>query len=73
MSYDLCARKDKTFSGAVSRAETSRAVASISNVVANGPTGFVLQGSDEIWMEIDLESVSAEGDATETDTPLTDG
>jgi hypothetical protein len=62
MSYDLCARKDKKFSGAVSREESARFISGFPNVVANGPEGFVMQRGNELYMEIDLSTVSEEGD-----------
>ena len=69
MSYDLCAQKDKMYFGAVSREETSRFVSGIPNVVTNGPQGFIMQRGAALWMEIDLESVSREGDVVDDDNP----
>jgi hypothetical protein len=67
VSYDLCARADERFSVAVPRGDVSRVVAGQPFVVANGPSGFVLQEGDALWMEIDLESVTEEGDSLELD------
>ncbi|MEO0479366.1 MAG: hypothetical protein AAF196_07795 [Planctomycetota bacterium] len=43
----------------------SRLVAAMPDVRPNGSTGFVLEIGDDVWMEIDLEAVSDEGDSIE--------
>jgi len=63
----MCTRKDAKFSGAVSREESERLISSFSNMVANGPEGFVMQSGNELYMEIDLSTVSEEGDVIDID------
>ena len=63
----MCARKDAKFSGTVSREECERLISSFSNLVANGPEGFVMQSGNELYMEIDLSTVSEEGDVIDSD------
>lgn len=67
MSYDLCARSDDTHSRSVPRDTAAAVVAGMPAVAANGPAAFVMQGGDDVWMEIDLELVSEEKDAVEGD------
>lgn len=66
MSYDLCARADASYSRSLTRAAVAAVVAGTARVAANGPCGFAMQERDSMWMEIDLESVSPDGDAVET-------
>jgi hypothetical protein len=63
VSYDLTARSDDTYSTRVVRNRASALVASLPNVHTNGPGSFVLQRGEEVWMEVDLELVTEDGDS----------
>lgn len=65
MSYDLTARNDERYSRSVSFERVSSLVAAMPDVRPNGSSGFILEMGDDVWMEIDLEAVSEEGDNIE--------
>ena len=65
MSYDLTARSDEMFSVSIQRSEVASIVAQIPKVEPNGPSGFLLERDGDVWMEIDVELVSDEGDNLE--------
>ena len=65
MSYDLTARSDPTFSCSIQRSEVASVAAQLPNVEPNGPAGFLLERDGDVWMEIDVELVSEEGDNIE--------
>ena len=65
MSYDLTAREDDRYSRMITRVQASTLVASIADVRPNGASGFAFERGDQVWMEIDLELVTEEGDYIE--------
>ena len=65
MSYDLTARQDGEYSRGVPFERASTLLAAMSDVEPNGSSGFVLERGGDVWMEIDLEAVSEEGDSIE--------
>lgn len=67
MSYDLTARSDDEHSESIPRARVAAILAEMPDVQPNGRTGFTLERGDDLWMGIDLEMVSDEGDSLELD------
>lgn len=67
MSYDLTIRPDARFSQFKSLAHLAAFLGQQPNVKPNGNRGFVLEDANR-WMEIDLETVSEEGDNIEDES-----
>jgi hypothetical protein len=63
MSYDITIASDELYSRAVPLEPLRTFIAQIPRVQPNGTRGFVLRDGDRLWMEIDLESVTEDGDA----------
>ena len=63
MSYDLFARKDAQHSEKLPRSQVHDIIGAIPDVEPSGPAGFVLKQGDEVYMEIDVDLVSEEGDS----------
>src|SRR5262245_52382968 len=67
MSYDITIAADDKFSEHVSRAELRNFLSTLPGVQPNGEQCFVLSRGDELWMEIDPELVTEEGDTRDDD------
>ncbi len=67
MSYDLTIRPDETFSQFKPLASLAAFLAAQPNLKTNGTRGFILEDGNR-WMEIDLETVSEEGDNIEDES-----
>jgi hypothetical protein len=62
MSYDITIAADDAFSRSVPLAALRDFVSRLPSVHPSGDRGFVLREGERLWMEIDLEAVSEEGD-----------
>ena len=67
MSYDLTIRPDEMFSEFKPLAPLAAFLAAQPDVRPNGKRGYVLDANNR-WMEIDIETVSEEGDNIEDDS-----
>lgn len=65
MSYDLTIRADDRYSQFTAIQPLIEIAAELPNVEMNGERGLVLDDPPSRWMEIDLETVSEEGDFLE--------
>jgi hypothetical protein len=65
MSYDLTSQGDDRYSIKVARNVVYEAIAQLADVEPNGTSGFVLKRGKTVYMEIDVELVSEEGDNIE--------
>lgn len=63
MSYDMTIAADERFSQAVPLGPLRDFVGRLPGVQPNGERDFALSVEDRLWMEIDLESVTEEGDS----------
>ena len=73
MSYDLSIRADETFSQFTSGSDLRSFIGQLQGVKPNGDWGFAFGDSKSVWMEIDLEVVSEEGDYLEDGSPEESG
>src|SRR5437879_4349117 len=62
MSYDITIAGDDSFSVSVPFDALRQFVSQLPRIEANGTRGFVLREGDHLWMEIDLDSVTEDGD-----------
>ena len=62
MSYDITIAADDKFSRSIPVKSLQKFISSLADIQPNGDRGFVLSKGKSLWMEIDLESVSEEGD-----------
>lgn len=65
MSYDLESPYDDQYSQALSRDKIPDIVRDLEHLEHNGPGGFVFNPDSSIYMEIDFEYVSNDGDSLE--------
>ena len=62
MSYDITIAADESFSRSVPFEPLRDFISRLANVHPNGDRGLVLREGNRLWMEIDLEAVSEDGD-----------
>ena len=62
MSYDITIAADESFSKSVPIDSLRAYLSTLANLRPNGDRGFLFQEDERLWMEIDLEAVTEEGD-----------
>ena len=67
MSFDLTIKGDKHYSRTTERAPLASFVSQLPRIKPNGTRGFALDDPPKVWMEIDLEVVSRNGDNVEVE------
>lgn len=68
MSYDLTIAADERFSRSVPLEPLRAFIGQLPGVQPNGERDFALSEGSRLWMEIDLESVTEDGDARDGGT-----
>jgi len=69
MSYDIEICSDDGYTAHADFQHVYAFIASLPDIIENGPIGFTYEAGDHYYMEIDLELVDADGNWTDNESP----